>query len=283
MVALSDGYWGPQDSSIDFCEESYAVTPYVAEFWNSISSLMYVYFGLYGVQKSVELGCRWVYPTMFATLALIGCGSTIFHGTMKWWGELWDELPMLLLGLLYLVALAEIHPVSSGTTGWYFYISVAAMLAGVVVAYMQFKVYEIFLHSFTVLIATAIIISLTSQSKHFKMKLLMYLMLAELGLARLFWALDHELCGSAGLIPYFHVIWHVLSCFAAYHYILYLLALRYEKLGHDSVFQKHHSVSELVHKFGKLRFQPFVDWDNFHNNEGCSFGSFHLAAQKALM
>jgi hypothetical protein len=32
-------YWGSVDANIDWCERNYEVTPYVAEFWNAISSI----------------------------------------------------------------------------------------------------------------------------------------------------------------------------------------------------------------------------------------------------
>ena len=33
------GFWGPRTSNNDFCEDNYAVTQFVAEFFNSLTSL----------------------------------------------------------------------------------------------------------------------------------------------------------------------------------------------------------------------------------------------------
>lgn len=41
-------YWGDPDSNVDWCEPNYAVTTYVAEFWNTMSSVPLVMFGLLG-------------------------------------------------------------------------------------------------------------------------------------------------------------------------------------------------------------------------------------------
>ena len=40
----TEGFWGPVTASIDWCEENYERTPYLAEFWNSISSLFLFLF-----------------------------------------------------------------------------------------------------------------------------------------------------------------------------------------------------------------------------------------------
>ena len=46
---LRDSYWGPVTANIDWCETNYAVSPYVAEFFNTLSSLAFVAAGVYGM------------------------------------------------------------------------------------------------------------------------------------------------------------------------------------------------------------------------------------------
>mmetsp|Transcript_4043 Transcript_4043/g.5395 ORF Transcript_4043/g.5395 Transcript_4043/m.5395 type:complete len:285 (+) Transcript_4043:264-1118(+) len=283
MEAAAQGFWGPEDSSVDFCEKSYVRSPYVAEFWNSISSLIFVFLGLYGLVETVKLNARWVYPALFLTLALIGIGSTIFHGTMRWWGELWDELPMLLLGLFYVVSLSGCHSVTTGTKGVYFYSALLAFLFAMVVAYVKFKVYEIFLHSFTVLILLSLGITLLSRPKSRNLQILLLMIVGELGTAKAFWSLDHQLCGLSPVVPYFHVVWHVLAAFAGYHYVIFLLALKYEKTGHYSVFADEDGPSEKTEIYNKLWFQPFNNWERlFQNSDDYSFGIFAKKLTKAL-
>ena len=43
------GFWGVPTASIDWCEQNYAITPFVAEFWNTLSSLAMVIAGVVGL------------------------------------------------------------------------------------------------------------------------------------------------------------------------------------------------------------------------------------------
>lgn len=75
------GYWGAPSSTVDWCEVNYEYTDYIAEFFNTISSLSMVFSGLLGVwmhYKDLEARFVWV----FASVALVGIGSAAFHGTL---------------------------------------------------------------------------------------------------------------------------------------------------------------------------------------------------------
>ena len=41
----TEGYWGEKTANTNWCERDYVVTPYIAEFGNSLSSLFVVWFG----------------------------------------------------------------------------------------------------------------------------------------------------------------------------------------------------------------------------------------------
>eukprot|EP00444_Apocalathium_aciculiferum_P021939 CAMPEP_0183434492 /NCGR_PEP_ID=MMETSP0370-20130417/63329_1 /TAXON_ID=268820 /ORGANISM="Peridinium aciculiferum, Strain PAER-2" /LENGTH=275 /DNA_ID=CAMNT_0025621175 /DNA_START=60 /DNA_END=883 /DNA_ORIENTATION=+ len=80
--------------TIDWCEANYAVTPFVAEFWNTLTSLLCMIPPLvWFVQRFPEgVGMiPWVYPL----ISFIMFGSVMFHGTLTWVGQLLDEVPIL--------------------------------------------------------------------------------------------------------------------------------------------------------------------------------------------
>ncbi|UPK97523.1 hypothetical protein LCI18_008458 [Fusarium solani-melongenae] len=89
-------FWGPQTSYLNFCEEDYAITRYIAEFINTLSSLAYIAYGLYGLLSFPQLptGSR-----LFLYCGLMGVGmcSSGYHMTLKYHTQMSDELCMHLL------------------------------------------------------------------------------------------------------------------------------------------------------------------------------------------
>lgn len=99
FTALPDahptGVWGKPTSTIDWCEENYAVTKYVAEWWNTISNLTIILAGIYALGWVT----RYRHETRFVVLSylciIVGLGSAAFHGTLLFHFQLFDELPMV--------------------------------------------------------------------------------------------------------------------------------------------------------------------------------------------
>ncbi len=98
MSDPTPGFWDgvAAPATVDWCEPNYAVTPYVAEFWNATSSLWMVVLGGIGMAL---LANRRRFHGMFAGLGLVGIGSAAFHGTLLRPAQALDELPMVFLSL----------------------------------------------------------------------------------------------------------------------------------------------------------------------------------------
>jgi dihydroceramidase len=104
-----DGYWGRPTSSVDWCEANYRFTPYVAEFFNTLSSLAMITVGVIGlVRYRKTLETRFL--VAFFAIAVVGLGSSLFHTTLRFELQMLDELPMLYLALVMVFILLELRP-----------------------------------------------------------------------------------------------------------------------------------------------------------------------------
>ena len=89
-------------ASVDWCEPNYLWSPWIAEFWNTLSSAPMVVVGLIALWRlhrakwDVEL--RFVF--CFIGLSLVGIGSMTFHGTLLHTAQALDELPMVYCSLV---------------------------------------------------------------------------------------------------------------------------------------------------------------------------------------
>lgn len=104
------GYWGAITSSIDWCEPNYVVSYYVAEWWNTISNVPFVMMPLFGLYCSIKYGYEKRIMAICIMTAIIGIGSGLFHGTLLFYCQLGDELPMLWGCLVCLYSLIEDGP-----------------------------------------------------------------------------------------------------------------------------------------------------------------------------
>ncbi len=101
-------FFGP--ASEDWCEANYVVTPHIAEFWNTVSSLLIILTGLVGLATAVRQGYRSRFLVPYAILILVGSGSTIFHATLTYWGQALDELTMVYMALTCVFLGFELDP-----------------------------------------------------------------------------------------------------------------------------------------------------------------------------
>ncbi|KAH7311637.1 ceramidase [Stachybotrys elegans] len=111
--ALS-GVWSPPTSSANFCEEDYVVTRWIAEFINTLTNLMYVYFAVRQMAARNPRGQLALRPdTMSVSLLVLGVCSFLFHATLRQSMQFADELAMLGLAWAMLLGIISIGPASA--------------------------------------------------------------------------------------------------------------------------------------------------------------------------
>lgn len=99
------GFWGKRTSAVDWCEVNYTHSFYIAEFFNTITSLPAAFLALYGVYNAYKYGYDKRFILVNLMVAMVGIGSAAFHGTLLYTGQILDELPMVYTctALLYTV------------------------------------------------------------------------------------------------------------------------------------------------------------------------------------
>jgi dihydroceramidase len=77
-------------ASIDWCEPNYVVSPYVAEFANTWSSLFMCATALFALVWKWRQGRELRFLWIEGCVIVIGLGSALFHGTLTFYGQLAD-------------------------------------------------------------------------------------------------------------------------------------------------------------------------------------------------
>ena len=95
-------YWGVPDTSITFCEDKYAQSVWIAEYHNTLSALFYIAMG------SLFLNTR-VSP-LAMSLIFVGCGTACLHMTDRAYGQMIDEIGMLILSFHALTYIRKCSP-----------------------------------------------------------------------------------------------------------------------------------------------------------------------------
>jgi len=92
---VTEGFWGPISGSIDWCEANYQYSKYVAEMFNAVSNLTYIWLALFGVTMCQRERLPVKFALCYLGIAIVGVGSIMFHTTLRYDAQLLDELPML--------------------------------------------------------------------------------------------------------------------------------------------------------------------------------------------
>jgi len=111
------GYWGKPTSSIDWCEHNYAVSFYIAEYYNTITNIGFILVGLFGAIQAYKKGIEFRFVLCYICTIMIGIGSALFHGTLTHVGQQGDETPMMLFACTFVICLIFLKPSTESIYG----------------------------------------------------------------------------------------------------------------------------------------------------------------------
>ena len=87
--------WG--SSHVDWCEANYKVTPYIAEFYNTLSNIPFLLLPPIAIYYNLEVYHKYGFKNSLTLIILfiIGAGSFYFHAKLSFAGQILDELAIL--------------------------------------------------------------------------------------------------------------------------------------------------------------------------------------------
>ena len=87
----------PLSSSVDWCEDNYVMSRYIAEYINSWSSLFISCVGIYGMYYYANVSM------LYFMLIVVGVSSFMFHATLSEFNQMFDELSIMLTIIVSLI------------------------------------------------------------------------------------------------------------------------------------------------------------------------------------
>lgn len=224
MQAAAAPFWGPPQTTPDWCEPNYTYTPYIAEFWNTLTSVPIFALAAYGLIH----GARHRYePRVLLPLLLmaaVGLGSVAYHGTLQRWGQAMDEVSMIwaAASLLYVV----LEPAPAVARPWL----APALLSycAVFSAAYFFLPFEVFLSSYIALVLALFYGALRSYQRVMDANVRTMLVVSALfyvaGFA-FFWLPDKLMCERVQSLQ-FHALFHVTSTVGPWYLIQHVCVAR---------------------------------------------------------
>ncbi len=182
--------WGGKDTSVSFCEEPYKESNYIAEYYNTLSGSSYVIIAIPYLRTKV---------TSLAIISIfLGIGTMLLHMTQRVYGQILDELSMILLSYGILSKLNKTYKPKYGIS--------------LIIIYLCF--YDNFIIFLTMFITTLLcIVKETKNLKNQKHMRTLFLLVMSLGTSC--WVFDQLICTYVKQY-YLHAWWHVCTSISIY-------------------------------------------------------------------
>lgn len=212
------GFWGPVDAVHQFCEPHYRTTYYSCEFFNSLSSIIFVLTAWHcyrTLPQSNNPDMMWI-RCLCAWLGMIGVGSILFHMTMRRASQFLDEGPMIFFMATSIMGKVHKHPFTQRYANVYRLLVAIGSLV-LLWIYAVLEAYEIFVHGFTGLIAFEVVGGVYFYSRGEGYHAIAALV--SIIIARMFWETEQRLCEKYPNIWPLHVVFHLVACRSSYHWL----------------------------------------------------------------
>jgi len=230
MSFAHQSFWGVPTASLDWCEVNYAYTPFIAEFWNTITSLWLTVLATFGMYHGLKLKAKKRVHIAYAALGVVGIGSALFHATLLYSCQLLDELPMIYGTLIFLYALLEFE---KHTIFDLLFIPLLVSIGVAVTVLMLIHSDSPQLHQVAyailvfILVFRALYITYRTHITRVEFTNLQYLLWYSafvFGVGYLLWLTERKLCRNGSVVPglQFHSFWHILTGTGTFGFIQFI-------------------------------------------------------------
>ncbi|KAF2686628.1 alkaline phytoceramidase [Lentithecium fluviatile CBS 122367] len=259
------GYWSPVTSTLNWCEEDYYATHYIAELVNTLTNLFFVFLAIKSIRSCIQNGHDKVWIAAFFVLLFVGIGSFLFHATLKYEMQLLDELSMIYLACTSFFAIFSHGKTKAITTLILVFTVSLAVFVSVYYHYLQDPVFH--QNAFAILTAVNIFrgwyqmehllrpsrraitskkVDARDRAPHDQRDLkiladmwtLSLAGVAYIGIGFFIWNLDNIYCAHIrqwrralglpwGIVLEGHGWWHFFTSIASYYILTWLVWLRY--------------------------------------------------------
>lgn len=247
------GFWGIPTSTIDWCEENYVVSPFVAEALNTITNAVFIALAVFAIVSTYRNHLELRFQLLAFGFLLVGIGLWLFHMTLRYEYQLLDELPMIYATCIpFWSVFSEFR-----TTRQSVFVGIGIFSAANLLTMIYLKIKDPTLHqaAYGILNAAIILESTRLAGKHVpdalaqkQMKKTMITGITLFASGYILWNLDIHLCLHVratrrewgmpyGFLLEGHGWWHILTGSGVYFYLVYLEYLRCWLTGTQKFFE----------------------------------------------
>jgi len=228
-------YWGAPTASLDWCEPNYVKSVYIAEFWNTLSSLYLSLLAVFGLALSTYYRAETRVALAHVCLFVVGVGSAMFHATLLYWCQLLDELPMIYGSLVFVYCSLDTSQ-SKNLRKYIIPVLILYGLATTVIMLLNSNRPQLHQIAYAILVGAMVFRSLyivyflgpktKKEQANFTYMFWVSVLVFLSGYA--IWVTERKLCVNGSVIPgfQFHSLWHLLTGSGTFAWIQFIYYYR---------------------------------------------------------
>lgn len=227
--------WGPPTSTMNFCEGDYAVTPMVAEFWNTLTAAPIIAIGAAGMRMCVAHALGHELLCAYLLVFVIGVGTMAFHATLRREGQILDELPMLWGSCIFIDASVRAADARTGHSNRHWSTSALGTYSAFATVVYFKGGFERFLAMYIASVAALVVVAgrysfvtLASRTPPLQRRLIVAATLVYVGGFALLWVPGELGCASLPWMKVMptHALFHLTSTAGPHLYLLAIALLK---------------------------------------------------------